>query len=179
MIKLNGKSIITKLFQPTTIVIFAALLRLLPHMPNFAPIAGMALFGGVYMNRKQALFIPILAMIISDIFIGFDSFPMRLAVYGSFLIIIGIGFWLRNHRNYKNIAAASFMSSLIFFLITNFAVWAFSGMYANNLFGLSQSYYMAIPFFRNTIVGDLFYSGIFFGGYELVTRVFVRRSIII
>ena len=97
------QKIISKLIQPTTFVLVATLARILPHPANFAPIAAIALFGGTYMGKKQALIIPLLAMFISDVFIGFDSFEMRIAVYGSFLITVLIGFWLKNHKNLKNI----------------------------------------------------------------------------
>jgi hypothetical protein len=128
----------------------------------------MAIFGGVYLNKKQALTLPILAMILSDSVIGFDSLPMRLSVYGSFLIAVFVGFWIKNHKDSKHIILASLFSSLLFFLITNFTVWAFGTMYAKSISGLAECYYLAIPFFRNTILGDLVYSGVFFGVYGLL-----------
>lgn len=172
--KFNGKSLITKLAQPAGFIFIGAFARLIPHPANFAPIAAMALFGGVYLNRKQALTLPIAAMILSDLFLGFDSIPMRLSVYGSFLISVFIGFWIKNHKGSKNIVFASLFSSILFFVITNFAVWAFTNMYPKNTTGIFEAYLYAIPFFRNTILGDLFYSGAFFGGYELVQK-FVRK----
>lgn len=150
-------------------VLIATFARLLPHLPNFAPIAATALFGSVYLNKKYALILPIVAMVISDIFIGFDSLHSRSGVYGSFLLIGLVGLWLRTHKNLKNIIFASFASSLLFFLITNAEVWAFSGMYTKDLPGLLRSYLMGIPFFRNTLLSDIFYTGVFFGSYELST----------
>jgi len=148
------------------LIIGAAFARIMPHLPNFTPIAATALFGGVYLNKRYAIIIPLAAMLVSDFFIGFhDLMPY---VYGSFILTGLIGMWLRTHKNLKNIIGASLLSSVLFFLITNFGVWA-SGMYARDLSGLGQSYVMAIPFFRNMLMGDLFYTGAFFGAFELIT----------
>lgn len=172
--KFNGKLLISKLAQPLTFVAIGAVSRVIPHPANFAPIAAMALFGGVYLSKKQALTLPIAAMILSDFFLGFDSLPMRLSVYGSFLLAVFVGFWIKKHKNSKHIILASLFSSVLFFVITNFAVWAFTNMYSKNITGIFEAYLYAIPFFRNTILGDLFYSGVFFGGHELVQK-FVRK----
>lgn len=166
---------ISKLIELSTFILIGVLARILPHPANFAPIAAMALFGGTHMSRKQALILPILAMILSDFVIGFDSLPMRLTVYGSFFVMVLIGFWLKKHKNTKNVILASLFSSVLFFVLTNFSVWAFGTMYPKNSAGLVQSYVFAIPFFRNTLLGDLLYSGIFFGGYELVNT-FLRGA---
>jgi len=170
------RKIISKLIEPTTFILIGVLARILPHPANFAPIAAMALFGGTYMSKKQAFVLPILAMILSDFVIGFDSLSMRLTVYGSFLIMVLIGTWLKNHKNAKNVILASLFSSVIFFVLTNFSVWAFGTMYPKTSAGLVQSYVFAIPFFRNTILGDLFYSGIFFGGYEFARNLIHKNK---
>lgn len=150
------------------IIIFAAAVsRLFSHPANFAPIAGIALFGSVYLPKKFAFLLPLAAMFISDIFLGFHStMPW---VYGSFVLTTLIGLYLKNHQSYFNIFIASLSSSLLFYFLTNFGVWASSAMYPHTFAGLLNCYYMAIPFFRNTLLGDLFYSGIFFGGYALLT----------
>lgn len=149
--------------------IFAgAILRLLPHLPNFAPIAAMALFGGVYLNKKYAFGVPILALLISDYFIGFYNIWVMLSVYGSFFIIGLLGLWLRKHKTILNTGAITLSSSVIFFIVTNFVVWAAPpSMYSHNWQGLTQSYIMGLPFFRNTLLGDFFYVGAMFGLMEL------------
>jgi len=153
-----------KIIYPLFIIIIATVARLLPHPPNFSPIAAMALFGGVYFNKKYALIIPLIVLFISDIFLGFHStIPF---VYGSFLITGLIGLWLKNHRDFKSILTGTLLSSVLFFIITNFGVWLVGNLYLKNITGLSQSYFMAIPFFRYSLVGDLFYTGIFFGSYQ-------------
>ncbi len=167
---------LNKLINPSMVIVLAALARLVPHMPNFAPIGAMALFGGAYMNKKWAIILPLSAMFVSDIFIGFDSIPSRIAVYGSFILIGFVGLWLKNHKSFGNIICASLASSIIFFLITNFEVWA-AGAYSRDISGLWQSYLMGIPFFRGTLFGDLFYTGVFFGGYELALRFVKNRQL--
>jgi len=157
-----------KLVNPLLIIFIAVSLRLIPHVPNFTPIAAMALFGGVYLNRKYALLVPIVAMFVSDIFIGLYSPIVMFSVYGSFLVVGLIGLWLAKRKSPANVIFAAAGSSILFFLITNFAVWFM--WYPRNFVGLTTCYTLAIPFFRNTLLGDLFYTGAFFGGYELVLR---------
>lgn len=153
-------------------ILAGIILRLVPHVPNFAPITALALFGGTYLNRKSALGIPLLAMLISDIFIGFYDFRIMMAVYGSFLIIGLLGRWLKNHKNIFNLFWVTFSSSFLFFLITNFAVWAVPhSLYPHTWQGLSQSYIMGLPFLRNTLLGDFFYVATMFGLMEFVIKV--------
>ena len=147
----------------------AAITQFLPHIPNFAPIAAMALFGGVYLNKKYALIVPVVAMLIGDYFIGFYNPYIMISVYGSFILIGLIGLWLKNHKTLPNVIGSSLSGSIIFFLITNFAVWAIpASAYPHTLQGLLDCYIMGLAFFRNTIAGDLFYVGAFFGVYEAV-----------
>jgi len=170
---LKAKIILEKLINPSIVIFGAAALRLAPHVPNFTPIAAMALFGGVYLNRKYAILVPIIAMLVSDIFIGFYSPIVMFSVYGSLLLTGLIGLWLAKKKSPTNVIFAAIFSSILFFVITNFAVWLM--WYPRNLVGLTTCYTLAIPFFRNTLAGDLFYTGVFFGGYELVLR-FVKRE---
>lgn len=153
-------------------IIAGVILRLVPHLPNFAPIAAMALFGGVYLSKKYALILPIAALIISDIFIGFYNPWIMASVYGSFLLIGLVGLHLRRHKAVPNVIIATLSGSVLFFLITNFAVWAVPhSLYPHTWQGLMQSYIMGLPFFRNTILGDLFYVGAMFALMELVLKI--------
>jgi len=155
--------------------LIAPFVKFLPHIPNFAPIAALALFGGTYLNKRYALIIPIVAMLIADYFIGFYNPYIMASVYGSFILIGFIGIWLRDHKTLPNIVGGSLTGSIIFFLVTNFAVWAVpQSFYPHTIQGLIDCYIMALPFFRNTIAGDLFYVTIFFGAYELVT-IFINK----
>src|SRR3989304_3347283 len=124
-----------KLINPLIIIVAAVGLRLLPHIPNFTPIGAMALFGGAYLDKRLAILLPLSAMLLSDLFIGFYSPVVMLSVYGSFVLIGLIGMWLRGGKSPKNILLASISSSVLFFLITNFAVWA-AGSYSRGLDGL-------------------------------------------
>ncbi|AKM81832.1 TPA: hypothetical protein DD449_00125 [Candidatus Berkelbacteria bacterium] len=146
----------------------ALFVKFMPHIPNFAPIAAIALFGGVYLNKKYAIIIPIIAMLISDYFIGFYNPAVLVSVYGSFILIGLIGLWLKNHKTLPNIIGGSLFGSIIFFLVTNFAMWAKPiSLYPHTMQGLLDCYIMGLPFFRNTIAGDLFYVGAFFGVMEV------------
>lgn len=165
---------IHSMFSPMLIIIFAVVMRLLPHPPNVAPIAAMALFGGVYVNKKYALVVPLIAMFISDIFLGF--YPEIIFVYGSFLLIGLIGLWLRNHKTFRNVLFASIGSSILFFIITNFGVWLMGSMYDKSFAGLLEAYTMGLPFFRNTLLGDLGFVGIFFGSYEYMLFVLAGKK---
>jgi hypothetical protein len=107
-------------------------------------------------------------MLISDIFIGFYEPLLMISVYGSFVLCGLIGLWLKKRKKWYTVTGGSVLGSVLFFIITNFAVWAFTPWYEKTLAGLIQCYTMALPFFRNTLLGDLFYVGVFFGVYELV-----------
>lgn len=162
-----------------TIITYAAIIllaisaRLIPHPPNFTPIGGLALFSGSNFKKKSALLIPLSAMFFSDIFLGFHkTIPY---VYVSFIIIALIGGLIRNNK-WQSLFKASLISSVLFFLITNFGVWATGTMYQKDLGGLMQSYGFGIPFFRNTMISDLFYSFSFFYGYRFLSN-FVSKKI--
>lgn len=150
-------------------ILFGALLRLVPHWPNFTPIAAMALFGGAYIKKKQLAFIiPLAALLLSDLFLGFHKW--MIAVYISFALVVGIGMLLRNRVRTGSVLLATVSASLLFFLITNFAVWFGSPFYPQTFAGLLESYTLAIPFLNNGILGDLFFSTLFFGGFYLVQQ---------
>lgn len=153
---------------PLFMILLSIMLRLLPHPANVAPITALALFSGVYLPRKYAFILPILALFISDYFIGFYGIEM-VFVYGSFIISGLIGLWVRENKVFWGVLGGALFASVLFYLITNFGVWADArSWYTKDLSGLLNCYIAALPFFRNTLLGDLFYTGAFFGGYELV-----------
>lgn len=155
-------------------ILTGIILRLVPHPPNFAPIGAIALFGGVYLSKRLALILPLVAMIISDAFIGYYEPKLMASVYGSFLLCVFLGFWLKKNKRWYTVAGGSILCSLLFFIITNFAVWAFTTWYGPTISGLVYCYWMALPFFKNTLLGDLFYINVFFGLYELV-KIWVKK----
>jgi hypothetical protein len=130
----------------------------------------MALFSGaIFRDRRTAFFFPLLALLIGDFFIGFHR--LMPVVYASFLVSVAIGFWLRDHRTVGRITAATLLGALQFFLVTNFAVWAFGLSYPRNSAGLVACYVAGIPFFWNTLAGDAVYAGLLFGGFALAERI--------
>lgn len=157
-------------------VLIGISLRLAPHLPNFNPITAIALFGGVYLSRRTALIIPMIALAVSDYFIGYYEFSLMASVYGGFILCVLLGFWLKKHKRWYAVGGSAVACSISFFLITNFAVWAFTPWYPHTFAGLIQCFTMAIPFFRNALLGDVFYIGVFFGAYEMA-KVGVRKVI--
>ncbi|HEV2110867.1 MAG TPA: DUF6580 family putative transport protein [Gammaproteobacteria bacterium] len=152
-------------------VLAAALTRLIPHPPNMTSIGALALFGGAQFSDKRAAFlVPFAALLLSDLFLGLYS-HMEL-VYGSFALIVCIGLRLRRRRNPWRIAGASLAGSMLFFVTTNFGVWAFGSMYPKDWGGLRACYTAAIPFFGNTLLGDGIYTLVLFGGFALLEKRF-------
>jgi hypothetical protein len=140
-----------------------------PHPPNFAPIAALALFGGTHFrDRRLAFLVPLGALFLSELVIGFYSHMYM--VYGSFILIVCIGMLLRRWRKPRAIAAATLSSSILFFAITNFGVWALGSLYPRTTTGLFACYVAAIPFFQNTLLGDAFYTALLFGGFTLAEK---------
>lgn len=156
----------SKLFILAGIILVAAFSRLIPHPPNFTAIGAMALFGGAYFNKKYLAFIiPFAAMLMTDAIIGFH--PTMIAVYVSFAIIVMIGFSLREKKKIGNIILASVSASVLFFVVTNFAVWGMLPYYPKTGVGLAACYTAAVPFFHYNLMGDLLYTGVLFGAFEL------------
>lgn len=152
-------------------ILAAAASRVIPHPPNVASIAAVALFGGAYLpNKRLALIVPLAALFLSDLILGF--YRHMEIVYGSFLLVVCLGFWLQTKRSALRIAAAALASSVIFFVITNFGVWAVGSLYPKTAGGLLACYVAAIPFFQNTLVGDALYTAVLFGGFALVEKLF-------
>lgn len=172
----------TKILIAMAIITLAAASRLVKHPFNFTPIAAMALFAGCYLRRWWGIFLPLGAMLASDILLyvykyGWAMFDWKttLAVYVGIGLAFLVGWYLRRHLKWYGVFGAAVASSVIFFLITNFAVWAFFDWYPHTWAGLVSCFTLAIPFFRNTFFGDLVYSAGFFGLYEL-SLYFSRRT---
>lgn len=158
-----------RFFVLAGIVLAVAASRLVPHLPNFAPVTALALFGGAQFQRKdQAFLIPLAAMFLSDLVIGFHS--QMPAVYLSFALIVLIGRWVRERKTAFRIAEGTLLSSLLFFVLSNFGVWAFDAIYPKTAQGLIACYVAAVPFFRETLLGDAVYVTAFFGGLALAER---------
>jgi len=134
------------------LILIAILTRLLPHPPNFAPITSIALFSGFHFaNKRLALFVPLIAMFISDLFIGVHSFMP--VIYLSFLLISILSFYMKS-LSISNVVLAS----TLFFVMSNLGVWYF--YYPLTWAGLTSCFVLAIPFFVNALAGDLFYTSV-------------------
>jgi len=155
----------------------AALTRLLPHEYNFAPIGAIALFAGTYItNKRLAFLLPLSILFVSDVLLevihGTGFYRDMIFVYGAFAIVVALGFLLRGREQGQNILAASLVASLAFFFITNFGTWLMFDIYPKSGAGLLSSYVAGIPFFRGTMIGDLFYNLVFFSSFALAKRRF-------
>ena len=150
-------------------ILGAAALRLVPHPSNFTPIGALALFAGAQFDDKRwAFIVPLAAMFLSDMVIGFHSgMPV---IYGAFAVIACLGFLLKEKKTALRITTASLVAATFFFAVSNFAVWAFDRLYPLTFQGLVTCYIAAIPFFQNWLAGTLFYSAVLFGGFALAER---------
>jgi hypothetical protein len=150
-------------------IVAAAALRLVPHPPNFTPIAAMALFGAAHLGRNPLAFAaPLGALLLSDLILGFYSGMW--VQYAAVALIVLLGWLALKRVTPLRIGLAAVASSVLFFAVTNFGVWLTSGMYPQTLAGLAACYAAAIPFFQNTLAGDLLYSALPFGGFALLER---------
>ena len=155
----------TELALVLSLVALDVVVRLAPHAPNFTPVAASALFAGaVLRSRPLALAVPFAAMFVSDLVLGFHDWVVTGVVYAALALPALLGMWARA-RSAVLLAPLALGSSLFFFTSTNFAVWVSSGMYAHGLDGLIRCYVAALPFLQNTVVGDMFWTALLFGGW--------------
>ncbi len=159
---------------PYALIAAGALLRIVPHPPNFAPLGAIALFGGAALPPPWGVLTPIAALALSDVTV-LGYYPGAVWVYGSFVLISLLGTALLRRRTVVRIAGASLGASILFFILTNLGEW-FGPLYPHTLAGLRQDYIAAIPFFRNTVISDLAYSLALFGIYASALRL-VRPSL--
>ena len=165
-------------FKETTIailILLAAFSRILPHPFNFTPITAMALFGSAYFSKKyMAFLVPLAAMVISDAWLefisGFGFHSGTWLIYGTFALITLLGIFTLRKINLISVIGSSILGSVIFYLITNFAYFYSEKMYPHSWQGVLASYSAALPFFQNTLAGDLMYSGILFGSFYLLQK---------
>ena len=160
------------------IVLAAAAARLLPHPPNFTPIGAMALFGGVYFARKEVAFaVPLAAMFLSDLALGVIQYghaiwrPMPF-VYIGFFVTVLLGRIIHSNPRPARIIAATLGGSVLFYVISNFGVWVGGSLYPRTLDGMITCYVAAIPFFRNMLAANVFYTAVLFGGFAFAERFF-------
>ena len=166
------------------LVVAGAQLRVwLQHLPNFAPVAAMALFAGYYFRSAAlAVCVPLGVMLISDLQIGGHDLRMMAVIYAALAAPVALRGVLRRHlqlqkgpmadacRSLLGLVTCSLGASCLFFLVTNFGSWLWFGSYDHSVSGLLNCYTLALPFFRYTLTGDLLFSVVLFGSYALVTQ---------
>lgn len=176
------KKIYLKIWVATLIILFAILCRILPHPANFSPIAATGLFGAAFFSQKRWSFIIVLiAMYISDLLINnimyaqyFDGFAWsyqgQFFTYFALALIIVLGIFMFKKITVPKIIVTSLSASILFFLVSNFGVWASTDMYPKTFSGLGACYIAGIPFFQNTLLGDICWTTILFGGAYLIGK---------
>jgi hypothetical protein len=150
-------------------ILTAAASMFIPHPPNFSPLGAIALFGGArFADRRAAFLVPLAAMFLSDLVTGLHLLVPLL--YGSYAIAVCLGRLVRKKENAASIVEAALGASIVFFLVTNFGVWAMLDTYQKTGNGLWACYVAGLPYFQNTVLGNLFFSALLFGGFALVER---------
>ncbi len=165
------------MFYLLTVLVAAS--RFLPHPPNVVCLGALGLFAGCYMAGRRAYLVPLVTLLISDIIgqvlgiagMGFYN-PITMAmVYAGALLAVPVGRWMKSNRSLLRFPAGSLVASTLFFLLSNFGVWM-GGWYPMTGSGLVSCYVHAIPFFGYTVIGDLVFTAILFGTWELSRRSF-------
>jgi hypothetical protein len=170
----------------TALVLLAASCRLVDGWQNIAPIGAMALFGGAcFRSRKAAFLVPLSALLLSDVLLNLtrhsnqwlEAWQTTSFTYLAFVLVVGLGLLLRNRtRNVVAVATGSLGASLIFFIVSNFGWWLTMGFHPLTFAGLAECYGLALPFFRSTITGDLFFNTVLFGSFALAeSRILAAR----
>lgn len=150
------------------LVLIAAgvILRTLPHPDNFTPLTAIALFAGLLLRPKLALWVPLTAMAASDLFQ--ETHGLFWLTWGSLYLVTLVGMRLRGRMSALPVLAGTLTGTLIFFVLTNLGVWIWQDMYPKTAAGLLECYVMALPFVRNAVAGDLVYATACYAIYRLV-----------
>ncbi len=160
-----------KIITLVAIIFGIAMFRLLPHPPNVSPVAAMALFGGAYfVDKRMAFIVPFVALLLSDLIIGLHS--TMVFVYAGVALTVFIGMKIQSNIKPVTVAFSAVAASVLFFLLTNFGVWVTGGLYPISIDGLMQAYVAGIPFFQNSLLGNLAFIAVMFGGFSLLQNKF-------
>jgi hypothetical protein len=145
------------------VILLAAASRLIPHPANFSPVAALALFSGAKLaDSRQKYLVPLAAMFLSDLVLGLDSLVP--VIYGSFALMVSLGSWLKGRQSFWVINGAAVAGAALFFILTNFGVWAVGHLYPKTVSGLIECFIAGIPFLQNTLLSNLIYTNLLFGG---------------
>ncbi len=148
--------------------------RMLPHAWNTTPVLAVILFSAAYLGKSYSAWTLVVVMAVSDLILGTYQWQVMATVYVCLAPAILAGNFIQKHKSLATIVAAPVLLSTLFYLVTNWAVWQWSPLYSHNLQGLLDSYTMALPFFRNSLIGDVAYTAILFGAYEGVCALYLR-----
>ncbi len=175
-VQLRSHRMRAKIITLVAIIFGIAMFRLFPHPPNVSPVAAMALFGGAYfVDKRMAFIVPFLALLISDLIIGLHS--TMIFVYAGVALTVFIGMKIQSNIRPVTVAFSAVGASVLFFLLTNFGTWAVGGLYPISINGLMQAYVAGIPFFQNSLLGNLVFIAAMFGGFSLLqNRFFAARQ---
>tara|TARA_Y100001970_G_C14095221_1_gene782264 strand:+ start:655 stop:1197 length:543 start_codon:yes stop_codon:yes gene_type:complete len=170
-------SISNKLIPYLFVISYLIIFRLIPHPPNFTPVIATAILAPYLIkNKYTSCLIILFSMFISDLFLGLHQ--LMLFVYLPLIITILVSNYIKYlYNKYLTIFSLSILSSILFFIISNFGVWLVFEYYTKDLNGLLQCYVMAIPFFKNTVLSTLFYSVTFVIIYEIIIHMLSKKSI--
>lgn len=146
------------------------------HPANFSVVGALALFGGFYFKKGWGVAMPVAIMLITDVIFGFYQPGIMAAVYLCLIFNALLGSFIKNKIMGRSVFFSLF-GSVVFFLVTNFAVWSLGGWYEHSMNGLVNCYTMALPFFRNSLIGDLFYALILFGAYEFAANYVAEKKL--
>jgi hypothetical protein len=175
----------TRFVAVAALVLIAALSRLLPHLPNMTAVGAMALFGGAYAtNRFAAFVLPLISLFLSDlilnnvVYAAFNNgqfvwfYDGAIWVYSAVALTVLVGLSLAKNVNSKSVLLASIACSIIFFLMSNFGTWQSGVMYPKTSVGLVACYAAGLPYFLNSLIGDLGFAALLFGGFEFAQKRF-------
>ncbi len=149
------------------LVCFGLLVRLMPHLPNATPITAIAFVASMYLGKRWALALPVVTLALSDLFVGLYDWRIMISVYGSFVLIGFVSWYARTRRTPLVVGCSVIGSALLFFAVTNTAVWMFSPWYEKSIVGLLYCYELALPFLRNMILGDVLYTFALVAAFEI------------
>jgi hypothetical protein len=156
------------------LIVLGVVARLVPHPPNATPVMAIALFGGTYLARRWAILLPMAILVASDLVLGWH--PDIAFKYAAFALTGTLAFWIRPSPTPGRILTAAVAGSLLFFVVTNVGVWAAGGLYPPTPAGLRECFVLALPFYRNTLMGDLAYTAALFGLAALISRRLTARQ---
>lgn len=159
------------------LILLAGMIRMIPHPWNFTPLLAVCIFSGTKIKHNGlAIFLPLVAIFIGDLFLGIYS--SMVWVYSGYILVILLSRILGNSKSINSKIISVVSGSLIFFIISNFGVWISGTMYSKNFQGLLECYIAGIPFYKNTLIGTIIYSSIFFGIAEIIERNLIQIATI-